>query len=250
MKRLDQLTQLTAAQLAQDDIIGIRDQSAGQTKYITVKDLTGAPEFGWQATGESWSFSSFNSTSRLGVITVPTNATTKYSVGMWVRIAQTTGGTKYGKITAVTATTITVNFFNAYTLNNEAITSPVFSPLAQPYGAPSLPVSYTDANGYKVRDFGTYKTYNKVINFTGSSVGPSGRFIAAGILWPVNTTPSDCSLAITEQLGFSGHISGSYEWTGNGVGNANFDYYVSSMYNGGALNPGTGRLHIVGMDIN
>lgn len=134
MKRLDQLTQLTAAQLSQDDIIGIRDQSAGQTKYITVKDLTGAPEFGWQATGESWAYSSWTAATRIGVITVPTDATTKYQPGNRVRFSQTTGGTKYGIIHAVTATTLTVFFPVGTTFNNEAITSPVFSPIDSPFG--------------------------------------------------------------------------------------------------------------------
>lgn len=134
MKRLDQLTQLTAAQLAQDDIIGIRDQSAGQTKYITVKDLTGAPEFGWVATGESHAYSAWNSTTRIGEITVPTDATTKYQPGNRYRFAQTTGGTKYGIIVSVTATKLYVELPIGTTLNNEAITSPVFSPLDSPFG--------------------------------------------------------------------------------------------------------------------
>lgn len=134
MKRLDQLTQLTAAQLSQDDIIGIRDQSAGQTKYITVKDLTGSPDFGWSSTGESWTFSSWSATTRIGVITVPTDATTKYTPGMRIRIAQTTGGTKYGIIHAVTSTTLSVFFPLGTTLNNEAITSPVYSSLSSPLG--------------------------------------------------------------------------------------------------------------------
>ena len=133
-KRTSQLTQLTAAQVAQGDFLPIVDVSAGQTKYVTVKDLTGAPDFGWAATGESWAYSSFNTTTRVGVITVPTDATTKYNAEMWVRFTQTTGGTKYGKILSVTATTLTVYFGSSYTLNNEAITSPVYSPLAVPVG--------------------------------------------------------------------------------------------------------------------
>lgn len=133
-KRTSQLTQLTAAQVAQGDFLPIVDVSAGQTKYVTVKDLTGLPDFGWTATGESWAYSSFNTTTRVGVITVPTDATTKYNAEMWVRLTQTTGGTKWGKILSVTATTLTVYFGSSYTLNNEAITSPVYSPLAVPVG--------------------------------------------------------------------------------------------------------------------
>lgn len=142
MKRLDQLTQLTAAQLAQDDIIGIRDQSAGQTKYITVKDLTGSPDFGWAATGESWTFSSWDSATRIGVVTVPSNATTKYQLGNRVRLVQATGGTKYAIIHGVSSTTLTLFFMNGQTLNNEAITSPVYSPLYSPIGFDADPANW------------------------------------------------------------------------------------------------------------
>jgi len=133
-KRISQLTQLTAAQVAQGDQLAIVDVSAGQTKYVTVKDLTGVPDVGWTATGESWTFGSYNSATRIGVINVPSNATLKYSVGMRVRIAQTTGGTKWGFVVAVATTTLSVFFGQGITLNNEAITSPVYSVEYLPYG--------------------------------------------------------------------------------------------------------------------
>lgn len=135
-KRTSQLTQLTAAQVAQGDFLPIVDVSAGQTKYVTVKDLTGLPDTGWLATGESWAYSSWNSTLHTGVITVPTDATTKYAIGMWVRFSQTTGGTKWGKIVSITLTTLTVNFPNGVTFTNETLTSPVYSPLERPVGSP------------------------------------------------------------------------------------------------------------------
>lgn len=133
-KRTTQLTELTV--VAQDDYIPIVDTSAGDTKRVSVKNLTGAPDLGWTATGESWTFSSWNATTSVGVITVPTDATTKYSIDMLVRIVQTTGGTKWGRILSLTATTLTV-WMPDQTLNNEAITSPVYSPLAAPFGAPA-----------------------------------------------------------------------------------------------------------------
>jgi len=133
-KRNSQLTELLI--VAQDDYLTIVDTSAGQSKRVSVKNLTGLPDVGWIATGEAWSYSSYNSTLHTGVITVPSDATTKYSKSMLVRFSQTTGGTKYGRITAVTSTTLTVQFPNGVTFNNEALTSPVYSPLSQPYGAP------------------------------------------------------------------------------------------------------------------
>lgn len=132
-KRISQLTQITAAQLATTDLVPVVDVSAGQTKYATIKDLTGLPDFGWSATGESWSYSSYNSSTKIGVISVPSDATTKYNAGMRVRITQATGGTKTGEIVAVSSTTISV-YFNSYTLNNEAITSPQYSSGSAPLG--------------------------------------------------------------------------------------------------------------------
>ena len=141
-KRISQLAQITASQIAQTDLVPVVDVSAGQTKYSTVKDLTGLPDLGWTATGESLSYSSWDSARRIGVITVPTDATTKYNPKMRVRFSQTTGGTKYGIITYVTATTLTVHFPSGTTLANEAITSPVYSPLDTPVGFPSNPNSW------------------------------------------------------------------------------------------------------------
>lgn len=131
-KRNSQLTELLV--VAQDDYLTIVDTSAGQSKRVSVKNLTGLPDTGWTATGESWSFSSFNSATRIGVITVPSDATTKYTVGMKARFAQSTGGTKYGFIVAVTTTTLSVFFSQGITFNNEAITSPVYSVQYMPIG--------------------------------------------------------------------------------------------------------------------
>ena len=144
-KRISQLTQITAAQLATTDLVPVVDVSAGQTKYATIKDLTGSPDNGWQATGESWSFSSWVAASFTGVVTVPSDATLKYNAGMWVRFSQTTGGTKYGRILSVTATAITL-WMPGYTLTNETITSPVYSGLRVPVG---LPATLADGNPYR-----------------------------------------------------------------------------------------------------
>lgn len=135
-KRTSQLTQLTAAQVAQGDFLPIVDVSAGQTKYVTVKDLTGLPDFGWTATGESWAYSSYSSVTHIGVITVPSDATVKYFNGMKIKITQTTGGTKYGEVVAVTSTTLSVQWEQSKTLANEAITSPQYSAEESPAGMP------------------------------------------------------------------------------------------------------------------
>lgn len=132
MPRISQMTELATAEPT--DMLPIYEASSGVTKKISVKNLTGLPDVGWTATGESWAYASWSSTTRIGTITVPTDATTKYTAGMRIRIAQSTGGTKYGIIHKVAATVLTVFFPSGTTLNNEAITSPVYSALDVPYG--------------------------------------------------------------------------------------------------------------------
>lgn len=133
-KRNSQLQELTV--VAQNDYLTIVDTSAGQSKRVSVKTLVGSVDIGWVATGESWTFSAWTTATRVGVVTVPSDATTKYTPGMRVRFSQTTGGTKYGIIHAVTATTLAIFFPEGTTFVNETITSPVFSALDTPYGFP------------------------------------------------------------------------------------------------------------------
>lgn len=150
-KRNSQLQELTV--VAQNDYLTIVDTSAGQSKRVSVKTLVGNVDLGWVATGESWTFSSWSSTTRIGVITVPSDATTKYTPGMRTRFSQSTGGTKYGIIVGVTTTTVTVFFPSGVTFNNETVTSPVYSSIKVPYGFDASPdvwrleyLSTSDAN--------------------------------------------------------------------------------------------------------
>lgn len=145
-KRISQLNQITASQLAAGDLIPVVDVSAGQTKYATLQDLTGLPTAGYTATGESWAYASATT------ITVPTDATIKYQKGNFIRISQTTGGTKYGVISNVASTTLTIYWLGGATLANEAINSPVYSSAATPLGAggvtgAGINWSATGANG-------------------------------------------------------------------------------------------------------
>lgn len=144
-KKISQLGQLLRTAIASGDKIPILDESAGQTKYVTVADLVGIPDIGWTAAGEAWAYSAWDSTLKRGTITVPSDATTKYSPGMYLKFAQSTGGTKYGRILSVTSTTI-VLYLGAQTLNNEAIASPVYSGESAPFG---LPPTIRDYHPYR-----------------------------------------------------------------------------------------------------
>lgn len=132
MGRISALTELTS--LASNDYLVVLDSSANIAKKITIANAFGVPEATWTATGESWVYASWTSGTRIGTITVPTDATTKYQAGMRIKISQSTGGTKYGIIVKVAATLLTVFFQSGTTLNNEAISTPFYSSLKVPYG--------------------------------------------------------------------------------------------------------------------
>lgn len=135
MGRISALTELTS--LASDDYLVVLDSSANIAKKITVANAFGITDLGWVASGESWTYASWDSSTRIGTITVPTDATTKYTRGMRVKITQSTGGTKYGIIHDVAATLLTVHFPSGITFNNEAITSPQYSLAKAPLGFPT-----------------------------------------------------------------------------------------------------------------
>ncbi len=135
MGRISALTELTS--LANDDYLLVLDSSANIAKKITVANAFGLSDFGWNPTGETWTYTSWTLATKIGVVTVPSDATTKYSVGMKVKLTQSTGGTKYARITGVTSTTLSLFFLGSGTVfNNEAITSPQYSIANYPY-APS-----------------------------------------------------------------------------------------------------------------
>ena len=111
---------------------------------LTISSVTWASLItGWQQAGETWTYSAWDSTNKTGTITVPSDATTKYTAGMRIRISQSTGGTKYFIITKVATTELSVYGGTDYTLNNETISSPFYSVHKAPYGFPLNPAKWT-----------------------------------------------------------------------------------------------------------
>ncbi len=84
---------------------------------------------GWIAVSDSWTYASATT------ITVPSDATAKYSVGDKIKIVQS-ASTKYFYITGVAATTLTVNGGTDYTVANSAISSIYYSKAASPLSFP------------------------------------------------------------------------------------------------------------------
>lgn len=152
--------------------------SSDDDKFLTVDDtgatvLTPASNInkylgdGWTLSGDSWSFSSYSAP--VGVINTNSGATTKYGAGTKVKFDQPTLGTKYGVITSVTTSSITVVLNSGSQLDNEAITNPEFSVAASPHGSGAV-LPAQRSGGFKVGSiagttFGT--TGNKQITGVG-----------------------------------------------------------------------------------
>ena len=130
------LDEMSGVEVATDDQLIIDDSSAGQTKRIKVSELLALPDFGWIPAGETWSYVSWDSARRIGIVSVPSDATTKYTLGNRVRIQQVTGGVKYGLIHKIEATQLTIHFPAGISLANQTISSPSWSPLDTPIGFP------------------------------------------------------------------------------------------------------------------
>ncbi len=124
------------------DVSGIIDKASAQT--ITGRKDFSAGAFGawdgWQIANEAWAFDSADAPTF--TISVPSDATTKYSPGM--RIKLTHGGSvKYFIITKVATTVLTLYGGTDYTLAAGAITLPYYSTQKAPLGFPLNPNKWT-----------------------------------------------------------------------------------------------------------
>ncbi len=183
MGRISALTELTS--LASDDYLVVLDSSANIAKKISIANAFGIPTFGWTATGESWTYASWTSGTRIGTITVPTDATTKYKAGDRIKITQSTGGTKYGIIVLVAATLLTVFFPTGTTLNNEAITTPFYALSGvNPLGFPTDKVLW----GLELSDTSQRSQTTPTVN-TWYNIGSQSLAVGPGI-WDVGYTVS------------------------------------------------------------
>jgi len=131
-----------------NDFLLSYDDSAATLKKIKPSSL--GIGLGWVPISEIWTYSSSDATNATYVVTVPSDATTKYSAGMRVKL--TDSGTKYFIITKVAATALTLYGGTDYTLTGGIITSPFYSIHKAPLGFPLDPtkwtvrVTYTDDN--------------------------------------------------------------------------------------------------------
>lgn len=161
---------------------------------------------GWVNAAQSWSFSSWTSGTRIGVITVPSDATTRYSNGMRVRITQSTGGLKYGIIHKVEATALTVFFQSGATLEDEAITAPHYSTQKAPFGFPmgedTWSVVMTD-NAVRTQATTTIGTISTFTNLPSLSVGIGLWVVSSQFTADLNAATSVGRVDLRAEFGVS-----------------------------------------------
>jgi len=104
-----------------------------------VKTYVDSKNSGWIPVSDSWAYASADSPTF--TITVPTGAASIYSVGMRIKLTQTT--VKYFIITAVADTVLTVYGGTDYTLINAAISAISYSTQKAPLGFPLSPAKWT-----------------------------------------------------------------------------------------------------------
>lgn len=160
---------------------------------------------GWVKVTDSWAYASSTT------VTVPTDATTKYPVGTKVKFVQS-GSTKYFDVTAVASTVLTLSGRSSATVANVAISDIYYSLTWVPLGTVN---KFTDANGWTVYDYGTWKEYKKRVTFSQTISGGAGLTVSS------NNLPSGMSTISTNFVHYS------FVSTGNAFG-LNIGYEGSS----------------------
>ena len=197
--------------------------SAGEKVVHLTLTAADIQDDGWKPASETWTYSSVDDPT--GVITVPSDATTKYSVGM--RISFVNGGnTIYGIITAVTSTTITflheidpTDSQALYLMANSAITVPRYSSQKIPFGFDTNPSKWTIESTDTTLRSQVNPTVNTWYNLGSFKLDvPIGSFnlvYYSDIQWngSVNNTFQDSNVTLStsnsseSDADFSGHIT-------------------------------------------
>lgn len=124
---------------------------------------------------------SFNSTTKIGVIASNLDLTPFLSVGMKFKFTQNSA-VKYGIITAISSTQITLFMGNNFTLNNSGISNPFYSMLETPYDFPQSIYSLVDNLEVPTKDYYNNKIiYAKKITITNGVPGQQTKSVPHNI---------------------------------------------------------------------
>lgn len=162
---------------------------------------------GWTPATGTWTYASATT------ITVPSGATSKYSVGDKVKLVQS-GTTKYFYITTVASTLLTITGGSDYTLANSTISSPYTSNAATPLGFPqyfSYTPTWTNLTVGSATQLWRFTVKGKSVHVYGH-INLSSSTVGTG---PVFTTPT--TLSSNYQVGSFAHPLGHAIYNDAGV---------------------------------
>ena len=148
------------------NIVGTTD-----TQTLTNKTLSSVKGWsGWIDINSTLTYSSWDSTVQTAVISTSADESGNIQLGDRIVFDQTTDGTKYGIVTAITSSTITLFINSDYDVDNETITNPHYSHQKNPYGFDSNPdkwsITTTDSTR---RNTGSYTANNFVYDSSGNT---------------------------------------------------------------------------------
>jgi hypothetical protein len=158
---------------------------------------------GWIGANETWTYASATT------ITVPSDATTRYSVGDKIKLTQTT--VKYFYVVAVSSTVLTVTGGTDYTVANAAISANYYSKAASPVGFPhwfAYTPTFTGFTGSVPTGVTTFRVIGREchLTFSGTANGTS------------NATGFTATLPITAATRTNAHWDSMASVTDNGTG--------------------------------
>lgn len=171
---------------------------------------------GWREVTDSWAYASATT------ITVPTDATTKYSVGDKIRLTQTT--VKYFYIVAVAATTLTITGGTDYTLANAAISDISYSKASSPLGFPQW-FAYTPTV------VGLSAVASSTLAAKFSLIGKTAHYRVQLTLGGTNV-PNASDVTFTPPISFSsGYVANDVVGTGSLTDAGTETYEASVLFN-------------------
>ena len=176
-----------------DDSLWILTATTPTWVAVGSGSTSGMATDGWTAASGTWSYA--GAADPTYTATVNADLSGVLSAGMRIRLGQTTGGTKYFIITAVSYsapnTTVTLYGGTDYDLEDEAISDPYYAVVKAPYGFPLDPLKWTASTTDTTLRSQATPTRNTWYNLGGLSIAiPIGVW---DVSYQVNVQLTDAS---------------------------------------------------------
>lgn len=185
--------------------------------------------FGWYQTGLSptFTYSSWDSTTKTGVVNSNLDLTPYLSAGMKVKFTQSST-IKYGIITKISSSQITLYMGTDYTLNNSGISNAFYSMLKAPYGFPMSKTKWTLSNQITSSTSKTSPVDDTWYNIGGSLTVPVGLWIPkySGLMAMTRSSTGNVNQFITISTTNNDATNNDYTQKFYGYGNIEVDISV------------------------